>query len=84
MNERITPDLIASVLSPETLVDRARTAATPDDRRLWCTRLVASSDARLELALMDAFEEDSVVTALRHDLRVELAVEGALATLDVE
>jgi hypothetical protein len=31
---------------------------------------------------MAAFDEDTVVTASRHGERVDMAVEGALATLD--
>lgn len=78
----ITTD--AAVLSPESLVDRARTTAGPLARRHWCTKVAESPDARNELNLMAAFDEDTVVTSRHHDARVGLAVEGALATLDDE
>ncbi|MBN8609336.1 MAG: hypothetical protein J0L92_02040 [Deltaproteobacteria bacterium] len=76
----ITTD--AAVLSPESLVDRARTTPGAFARRHWCTKVAESADARTELNLMAAFDEDTMVTNRRHGERVELAVEGALATLD--
>jgi hypothetical protein len=76
----ITTD--AAVLSPESLVDRARTSAGSFARRHWCTKVAESADARTELNLMAAFDEDTAVTSVRHGERVELAVEGALATLE--
>ncbi|MFN7700746.1 MAG: hypothetical protein ACK6CU_27460 [Deltaproteobacteria bacterium] len=76
----ITTD--AAVLSPESLVDRARTSTGSFARRHWCTKVAESPDARTELNLMAAFDEDTASTAVRHGERVELAVEGALATLE--
>lgn len=71
----------AAVLSPESLVDRARATPSTFARRHWCTKVAESADARTELNLMAAFDEDTV-TGMRHHERVELAVEGALATLE--
>ncbi|MBX7195070.1 MAG: hypothetical protein K1X94_23655 [Sandaracinaceae bacterium] len=81
MSER---EAIARIVSSETLVDRARAAVSPTQVREWCTRAAHDKDARAELTLMDAFDEDTAVTSRSHHLRVELAVEGALATLEDE
>lgn len=72
----------ASLLSPETLVDRARRSAAEAARRHWYAKVAESPDARAELHLMAAFEEDTAITGRLHGVRVELAVEGALATLE--
>ncbi len=81
MSER---EAISQIVSPETLVDRARSAVAPESRRDWCTMVAHSRDARSELSLMDAFDEETTVTGRSHGLRLEVAVEGALATLEDE
>ncbi len=76
------PTTDAAVLSPESLVDRARTTPSTTARRHWCTKVAESPDARTELNLMAAFDEDTAVSKRSHPVRVEMAVEGALAMLE--
>ena len=49
-----------------------------------CPVLLIDESQDTNKALMDAFDEETTVSGRRHGQRVELAVEGALATLDDE
>ncbi len=72
-------------LPPERLVDGAR-GTHGIVRREWCAKIAASPDARTELELIAAFEEDLEGSPRAHALamRLDVAIEGALATLDEE
>lgn len=73
----------ARKLPPEQLVDGAR-GTHGLERRHWCSMIAASPDARTELELIAAFEEDLEGTARGRAvaMRLDVAIEGALATLD--
>ena len=72
-------------LPPERLVDGAR-ATQGLERREWCSMIATSKDARTELELIAAFEEDleGPRRGAALAMRLDVAIEGALATLDEE
>ena len=68
---------------PERLVDEARRAEGLE-LRSWCAQIAYSPEARAELDLIAAFDDESASAASRWavERRIAMAVEGALATRD--
>lgn len=70
-------------LAPERMVDAAR-GTEGVELRGWCSRIAESAEARAELDLMAAFDDEPGAASSRWavEARLQMAVEGALATLD--